>query len=59
AVFSHGMTIKTFLYSVLGLRTTAHSLLTLDHCSVSRLVGDRLGGLRVVSINESLGIPPI
>lgn len=58
AVFSHGMTIKTLLYSVLGVKGSPHSLIAIDHCSVSRVSGQGLETLRVESINESLCKPP-
>jgi broad specificity phosphatase PhoE len=54
AAFSHGMTIKTLLYAALGVRGGSHSLITIDHCSVSRVAGSQLTDLRIVSINESL-----
>lgn len=38
AVFSHGMTIKTIICSVLGLSDNGYSLFSTAHCSVSRLV---------------------
>lgn len=57
AVFSHGMTIKTLLYSVLGVEGSPHSLITIDHCSVSRVSGEDLETLRIESINESLCEP--
>jgi probable phosphoglycerate mutase len=58
AVFSHGMTIKTLLYAALGVRGSSHSLLTLDHCSVSRVAGTGVATLRIQSINESVCAPP-
>ncbi|WP_213956900.1 histidine phosphatase family protein [Variovorax sp. dw_954] len=51
AVFSHGMPIKTMVAHCLGLaRTDAFSL---DHCSLTRLVGSSLQDLRARSLNES------
>jgi probable phosphoglycerate mutase len=58
AAFSHGMTIKTLLCAALGVRGNSHSLLTLDHCSVSRVTGESVANLRILSINESLCSPP-
>jgi len=58
AVFSHGMTIKTLLYAVLGVHAGAHSLIAIDWCSVSRVNGTALGQMRIGSINESLCKPP-
>jgi broad specificity phosphatase PhoE len=45
AVFTHGMATKTILFSI-------------AHCSVSRLSGSAVPGLRVDSVNESLCAPP-
>lgn len=58
AVFSHGMTIKTILYAALGVQDGSYSHISIDHCSTSRVTGDRLGAMRVESINESLCSPP-
>lgn len=58
AAFSHGMTIKTLLYSVLGVRGGPHSLVTIDYCSISRVSGKSFGSLRIDSLNESLCKPP-
>lgn len=58
AVFSHGMTIKTLLFSILGVRNNPFSLVTLDHCSVCRVAGVSLNDLRIESINESFCTPP-
>lgn len=57
AVFSHGMTIKTLLYAVLGVEHRSYSHLTIDHCSTSRIAGDGLDAMRIESVNESLGPP--
>jgi broad specificity phosphatase PhoE len=51
AVFSHGMPIKTMVAHCLGLPGT--ETFSLDHCSVTRLVGSSLDDLRARTLNES------
>jgi 2,3-bisphosphoglycerate-dependent phosphoglycerate mutase len=51
AVFSHGMPIKTMVAHCLGLAGT--EAFSLDHCSVTRLVGSSLQDLRARTLNES------
>lgn len=58
AVFTHGMATKTILCALLGLPETRYGLFSIAHCSVSRLSGSAVPGLRVDSVNESLCAPP-
>jgi len=51
AVFSHGMPIKTMVAHCLGLPGT--ETFSLDHCSVTRMVGSSLQDLRARTLNES------
>jgi broad specificity phosphatase PhoE len=51
AVFSHGMPIKTIVAHAMRLPGT--EALSIDHCSVTRLVGSSLADLRVRTLNES------
>jgi broad specificity phosphatase PhoE len=51
AVFSHGMPIKTLVAHAMRLPGT--ETLSLDHCSVTRLVGSSLNDLRMRTLNES------
>jgi broad specificity phosphatase PhoE len=52
AVFTHGMPIKTLLVHILGLTTAAK--FTIGHCSVTRVAGESIDGLRIDSVNETL-----
>jgi broad specificity phosphatase PhoE len=51
AVFSHGMPIKTLVAHALRLPGT--ETLSIDHCSVTRLVGSSLTDVRLRTLNES------
>jgi broad specificity phosphatase PhoE len=51
AVFSHGMPIKTLVAH--AMRMPGTETFSLDHCSVTRVVGTSLGDLRVRTLNES------
>jgi 2,3-bisphosphoglycerate-dependent phosphoglycerate mutase len=51
AVFSHGMPIKTLVAH--AMRMPGTETFSLDHCSVTRLVGSSLDDLRVRTLNES------
>lgn len=51
AVFSHGMPIKTLVAHAMRLPGT--ETFSIDHCSVTRVVGTALGDARVRSLNES------
>jgi broad specificity phosphatase PhoE len=51
AVFSHGMPIKTLVAHAMRLPGT--ETFSLDHCSVTRVVGSSLDDLRVRTLNES------
>jgi broad specificity phosphatase PhoE len=52
AVFTHGMPIKTLLVHILGLTTATK--FTIGHCSVTRVAGESIDGLRIDSVNETL-----
>lgn len=51
AVFSHGMPIKTLVAHAMRLPGT--ETFSIDHCSVTRVVGNTLHDARVRSLNES------
>ncbi|MBN8756654.1 MULTISPECIES: histidine phosphatase family protein [unclassified Variovorax] len=51
AVFSHGMPIKTLVAHAMRLPGT--ETFSIDHCSVTRVIGNALGDARVRSLNES------
>ena len=51
AVFSHGMPIKTLVAHAMRLPGT--ETLSIDHGSVTRVIGNALGDARVRSLNES------
>lgn len=51
AVFSHGMPIKTLVAHAMRLPGT--ETFSIDHCSVTRVVGNTLDDARVRSLNES------
>ena len=51
AVFSHGMPIKTLVAHAMRLPGT--ETLSLDHCSMTRVVGSSLDDVRVRTLNES------
>lgn len=51
AVFTHGMPIKTMVAH--AMRMPGTETFSLDHCSVTRLVGSSLDDLRVRTLNES------
>jgi broad specificity phosphatase PhoE len=51
AVFSHGLNIKTLIAHAMGLPGTER--FSLDHCSVTRMLGSSLADLRVRTLNES------
>ena len=51
AVFSHGMPIKTLVAHALRMADT--ETFSLDHCSVTRMVGNSLGTVRLRTLNES------
>ena len=54
AVFTHGVTTKTFVSAVLGLSEIRYGKFHLNHCSVTRLSGESLEALRLDSLNETL-----
>jgi len=54
AIFTHGVTTKTFISSVLGLPEIRYGKFHLNHCSVTRLSGASFDALRLDSLNESL-----
>lgn len=51
AVFSHGLNIKTLVAHAMRLPGT--DIFSLDHCSVTRVVGSSLDDARVRTLNES------
>ncbi|MDR3453410.1 MAG: histidine phosphatase family protein [Rhodoferax sp.] len=51
AVFSHGMPIKTLVAH--AMRMPGTETFSLDHCSVTRMVGSSLDDMRVRTLNES------
>jgi broad specificity phosphatase PhoE len=51
AVFSHGMPIKTLVAH--AMRMPGTETFSLDHCSVTRVVGSSLDDVRVRTLNES------
>ena len=56
AVFTHGVTTKTFISAVLGLPEIRYGKFHLNHCSVTRLSGESFDTLRLDSLNETLAI---
>ncbi|MDB5731721.1 MAG: hypothetical protein JWQ03_1616 [Variovorax sp.] len=52
AVFSHGMPIKTLVAH--AMRMAGTESFSLDHCSVTRVVGRSLDDARVRTLNESM-----
>jgi len=54
AVFTHGVTTKTFISSVLGLSEIRYGKFHLNYCSVTRLSGASFEALRLDSLNETL-----
>ena len=51
AVFSHGMPIKTLVAHAMRLPGTDR--ISIDHCSVTRVIGTSLDDVRVRTLNES------
>jgi probable phosphoglycerate mutase len=56
AVFTHGVTTKTFISAVLGLPEIRYGKFHLNHCSVTRLSGESFDTVRLDSLNETLAI---
>ena len=59
AVFTHGMATKTILAAVLGLPEPRYTQFSIGQCSVTRLSGTTLLGMRIDSINETLCTPVV